>query len=392
MQWSKGKGRGAGFLVYCLLWLCPLLSAAEALPVGEVPLYTVLPLHGRFGVEISRAVFGECLPHIGEAPGAVLVLEIDSPGGASLEMEDMLDDLYAWREAHPAVKIVTLVRHQALNAAALFALAGGPVFMVGEATLGGQLSPPGALEEQFTWIEYRYPPRIPYTVRSLAEKNGIDPEFVTAMVPHSKTLCWVKDPELPRWKVIQQETKAGTGDKLNCLLSVSSEERLQLVGEKAVELGLASAVVEDYEDLGRVLGLGGWREINTGIREAAFRHAERGREALGEYESLAAAIYDRMGEFEIPEGLSLALAEEWVQEIAYYASAIQELLEVHHFLAAKVETDFPEGIAAIKDICAPCLAIVAQAETDREAAATRENRVRQARSSPGRNPGRVRRG
>lgn len=309
-----------------------------------------------------------------------------------MEMEDMLDDLYAWREAHPAVRIVTLVRHQALNAAALFALAGGPVFIVGEATIGGQLSPPEALEERFTWIEYRYPPRIPYTVRSLAEKNGIDPEFVTAMVPHSKPLCWVKDPDPPRLMIIQQETRTGAGVELDCLFCVGSEERLQLAGGRAVELGLASAVVEDYEDLGRVLGLGGWREINTGIREAAFRHAERVREALGEYESLASAIYDRMGEFEIPEGLSLALAEEWVQEIAYYASAIQELLEVHPFLAAKVDTDFPEGIAAIKDICAPCLAIVAQAETDREAAATRENRVRQARSGPGRKPGRVRRG
>lgn len=389
MRRSKGTRRGAGFLVFCLLWLCPLLSAAEALPAGEVPLYTVLPLHGRFGVEISRAVFAECLAHIAEAPGSVLVLEIDSPGGASLEMEDMLDDLYAWREAHPAVRIVTLVRHQALNAAALFALAGGPVFIVGEATLGGQLSPPEALEEPFTWIEYRYPPRIPYRVRSLAEKNGIDPEFVTAMVPHSKTLCWVKDPDPPRLKIIQQGTKA---DELDCLFSVGSEELLQLAGGRAVELGLASTVVEDYEDLGRVLGPGGWRETNTGVRETAFRHAEQVQEALGAYESLAVTIYDRMGEFEIPEGLSLALAEEWVEEIAYCASAIQELLEVHPFLKAKIDTDFPEGIAAVKDICAPCLAIVAQAENNREAAATRENRVRQARSSPGRNPGRVRRG
>lgn len=337
--------------------------------------YSVIPVHGRLGVEVVRSVFADCLEKAATAKPSAVIIDIDSPGGSAGEMEGMVDELDLWRSANPDIKVAALIRSEAMNAAALFAIAVGRVHLFPGAVVGCQPPPSPRVdgEEEVAWIEYVYSVDLHEKIRAMAKKNGFDPFLTTAMVRHRKPLCFMRGTENQQVEIIEISRKELQSSNPGCFLSIDVADRLKLVGSEAVEVGLAGAVVNDYDELGTKLGFELWIEDPARPGVLAVEHAVKAVQASADYKGFVSIIDKAMAEFENPEGFTLELAKSLMGEIRYGAENIKELEKMFPFLQESVKVDFPEGISAIKDICEPCLVMAAKAEKEKAGSTVRQS-------------------
>ncbi|MBI5018052.1 MAG: hypothetical protein HZB55_21515 [Deltaproteobacteria bacterium] len=312
----------------------------DVVPVGER--YLTVPLHGRFGVELDEDLLRDCLRCVVAASATFVVLEIESPGGSVLEMEDMLDVLVEWKGDHPSVRVLALVRGEASHAAALFAAAAGDeVFLLPGASIGANGSaPPGGPE--VLPRERDLPDGVREKVFTLAAKHGIDPTLLDALI-RPQRVALALTPGAGRRVVAVPE---GPVPPRHLLLS-DGKRLARLTAADAVLAGYAVATVRDYEDLGRQLGRPGWVSTGDDAEKVAQAFRRQVEKTLADYENLADMLRDGLAQAEAPEGAASLDAQD-AGEFLELVEDLQGLARVAPFIEARRDSDFPRGIAGLR--------------------------------------------
>ena len=191
-----------------------------------------------------------------EADVDLVVIEITSPGGR-------LDVLYRMAERVRDIKwapTVAYVPTEALSAAALTALACDEIVVGPNARIGDA----GVIEFDFVGQAFRYAPEKFRTdlvafVRDLAKSKGRAPALAEAMVnmdveifryQHEQT-GEVRLMTTEEWK---SEVDSENWKRLQLIHESRKEHFFEVVGARAIELGLAEASVSNAEDLKRRYG------------------------------------------------------------------------------------------------------------------------------------------
>ena len=207
----------------------------------DKPTYYRIPLHGVVGETFVGSVLEKSLKDALDRKADAVVLEINSPGGMLLELQKIIPVI---RDYNDKLRVVAWVRHNALSAAAVTALACREIYMEPGSRIGGAtafkmtiLGMPKAIEEkmQAAWRA---------EARAVAETGGHNTLLTEAMIDNALELHLVVENGM---KII----KEGTGEHM-----ITRKGRLLVMttGE-ALEYGLSSGTAGNMKELTELLGL-----------------------------------------------------------------------------------------------------------------------------------------
>jgi membrane-bound serine protease (ClpP class) len=182
----------------------------------------------------------------------LLILEIDSPGGAvdiTLELVDRLQQL-SW------ARTVAYVPREALSGAAFLALACDEIVMTPRARMGDAGPVIFGDDALFRHAPEKVRSDLALIIRDLAKDKGRPPALAEAMIDmnlavyrcvhvESGEVAYLSDPEL---EAMDQKTR-GLWDKGPLVLESKPGSFLEVNGQRAVELKLAVATVSDQAEL-----------------------------------------------------------------------------------------------------------------------------------------------
>ena len=169
-------------------------------------------------IELGLAPFvGRSIREAEESGAAAVILDIDTPGGRIDAAWEIIDDI---RDAK--VPVYAYVNRRALSAGAMIALAADGLYMRPGSTLGAATPVDG----QGTKASEKMVSAMRSEFRALAEERGFDPRIGEAMVDEAVEVPGV----------------------------VTEGQLLTLTTEEAIELAVATGVVEDYPGLLSALG------------------------------------------------------------------------------------------------------------------------------------------
>ncbi len=214
------------------------LAAVPLLPsvlVVQEKTVVLIPVTGT--IELGLAPFvARSIREAEESGAAAVILDIDTPGGRIDAAWEIIDDI---RDAK--VPVYAYVNRRALSAGAMIALAADGLYMRPGSTIGAATPVDG----QGTKASEKMVSAMRSEFRALAEERGFDPRIGEAMVDETVEVPGVVD--------------AGR------LLTLTTSE--------AIELGVATGVVEDYPALLAAVDLGASRtiEMRTNWAEAVVR-------------------------------------------------------------------------------------------------------------------------
>lgn len=203
--------RNTGLVAASALFLLAVGSLMAQAQSASEPTVVRVPVTGT--IELGLAPFvGRSIREAEESGAAAVILDIDTPGGRIDAAWEIIDDI---RDAD--VPVYAFVNRRALSAGAMIALAADGLYMRPGSTIGAATPVDGegtrASEKMVSAMRSEF--------RALAEERGFDPRIAEAMVDEAVEVPGVVD---------------GT-------------QLLTLTTEEAIELTVASGVVEDYAGL-----------------------------------------------------------------------------------------------------------------------------------------------
>ena len=245
-----------------LCWLAVLSGCLTTAAVGQDPAPAApQPYQHAVLIRVDGVILAEFREFLerklleAERRGAdLLILEIDSPGGEVETTLELVERLRRISWAHT----VAYVPHEALSGAAFLALACDEIVMDPRARLGD--AGPIVLGEDRV---FRHAPEkirsdLARIIRDLAQENGHPPALAEAMVDmnlvvyrcqraESEEVGYFSDPEL---EAMDPPTRA-QWEKGPLVLESKPGSFLEVNGQRAVELRLANALVNDQAELER---------------------------------------------------------------------------------------------------------------------------------------------
>lgn len=227
------------------VWGTLVLGGAVGLVAGTAPRSVLsqdrepvvvrVPVTGT--IELGLAPFIGRAIHEAEEQGAdAVVLDIDTPGGRIDAAWEIIDDV---RETE--LPVYAYVNRRALSAGAMIALSADRLYMRPGSTLGAATPVDG----QGTKASEKMVSAMRSEFRALAEERGFDPQIGAAMVDERIEVPGV----------------------------VAAGELLTLTTNEALELGVATGEVDDYDGLLAAMGLDGAAtvEMHTNWAEGLVR-------------------------------------------------------------------------------------------------------------------------
>jgi ClpP class serine protease len=228
----------------------PASAAARTSDRGVI----VLPLTGIVGLEFRHEEIDLVEKEADRlGPGQVIVLVIDSPGGAMNEMETISNKLLRLKEKH---RIVGWVR-KAISAACATVLHCDEVYFTTSGSAGAMTAfnmVQGALkdEELQRWLD---------AASRIAEAGGHSPEIARAMIHAPLMVSYDRDPVTGQ--VTFYEDLSGEFD-------LSDEKtNLVLTSSEAAKCGFADGIADTEEELARLLDMPTWVEKSDVGRKAS---------------------------------------------------------------------------------------------------------------------------
>lgn len=218
-----------GLLVLAAVPLLPGVLVVQETTVVRVPVTGT--------IELGLAPFiARSIREAEESGAAAVILDIDTPGGRIDAAWEIIDDI---RDAD--VPVYAYVNRRALSAGAMIALAADGLYMRPGSTIGAATPVDG----QGTKASEKMVSAMRSEFRALAEERGFDPRIGEAMVDESVEVPGV----------------------------VEAGRLLTLTTSEAIELNVATGVVEDYPALLATLDLDASRtiEMRTNWAEAVVR-------------------------------------------------------------------------------------------------------------------------
>lgn len=222
----------------------------NAPPVIEYdgPTYYVIPLKGDVGIHILARLLERSLEDAKKRNPDVVVLEVDSPGGMTVEAEKIIKVI---RKYNDDLRIVAYVK-KALSAAAVLSMACREIYADPGATFGAatayQMTSFGLPQE----ISEKMQSAWRATARSAAEAGGHNSLLVEAMIDSSVELYRIEEDG----KVVVKKGRNRRGGKQIC----AKGRILTLTAKELKEINLARDVVDGYKELGTSAEVGTWEE------------------------------------------------------------------------------------------------------------------------------------
>ena len=243
--WLDHRFRFLLFAVVC----CAALPCFAQAPLAPARRAAVIEFQGPI-TSLSEQYLYRKLEQA-EAEGADLVIvEIDSPGGeveATMRIAARLRDL-------SFAETVAYIPREALSGAALLSL-GADQIVIGQDAVFGDAGPI-FMDEDFL---FKHAPEkirsdLARRVRDLAEKQGRSPALAEAMIDMDLVVFEVKNTETGETSYMSQaEIDASddpeTWEVIKPVLESRESKFLEVNGRRAVELGLAEAVVDNEDEL-----------------------------------------------------------------------------------------------------------------------------------------------
>ncbi|MCX5683999.1 MAG: ATP-dependent Clp protease proteolytic subunit [Planctomycetota bacterium] len=229
--------------------------AAPAAPApataAATPTYMIIPIRGAIGWEFSSMLMKAYLETAAKLKPAVIILDIDTPGGEVGEAEEIVNLMTAAKEQ----RFVALVR-KALSAGAMITMACKEIYVTEGATIGAAVSyrvgRDGQPMRMPADVAEKYQSAWRAVCRKAAEHGGHPTILAEAMIDPAFSLTLRHDGD----KVVVE--RDGTGDVLK-----ANGRVLTLTAREAVSCGLARGIVDDLAALGPRLGLTGWQLLET---------------------------------------------------------------------------------------------------------------------------------
>lgn len=206
----------------------------------------VLPLSGMVGTRIIYEHIDKMAEYAdGYGPGQVIILKIDTDGGAVLETQRIADRLFEVRERHRVIAWID----KAFSAGCAIASVCHEIYFMSDGAAGA-MTPHGggqAVDDEFfqEWLKES---------QEWMRKGGRHPYFAPAMIQESFELSYDKDPV--------------TGER-TFYANLSGEfvlsrkgENLSLNSRQAVHSGFADGVADNGEELADLLDLPRWHEVS----------------------------------------------------------------------------------------------------------------------------------
>ncbi|MBL7134363.1 MAG: ATP-dependent Clp protease proteolytic subunit [Phycisphaerae bacterium] len=210
------------------------------------PAYLVIPIKGVIGREVANDVFRKCLNQARAKKPAVIILEVDSPGGSVEELSGMLDTLKSFRD----FRIVAYFK-QASSSAALLSMACKEIIAGPTGTIGGavvyQMTPWGTP----TNINEKMASILRAKFRSEAQNAGHSGLLVEGMMATDLVLRVTEENGRPL--VVSGGTKGR--------LLKARGKILTLDARQAVACGLAIGQAETVDKCNTLLGITEWRRL-----------------------------------------------------------------------------------------------------------------------------------
>jgi len=236
--------------------------AEKSRPVDPVPAAAAEPVvANQYGKGVLIRFEGEITPRRQQylyrklddarAYGAdLLVIEIDSPGGYLAESLDMAHRLRDIRWAHT----VAYISRQALSGAAILSLGCDEIVMAPTAVMGDA----GAVFLDKNFLFQHAPEKIrsdlARKIRDLAEAKGRPPALAEAMVDMDLVVFRVRNKQTGQETFMSQaeiDADPGAWEKLRPIHESRPGHFLEVNGTQAVDLHLASGLVDSQEQLRR---------------------------------------------------------------------------------------------------------------------------------------------
>lgn len=234
----------------------------EAVKPEMVDLYNkkvyVIPMHEGVGTYFREDKLREAVDAVRELEPDVIVLEIDSPGGALSEVYKLRDYI---SEIRDEFRVVAWIK-SAISAAAMTAMNCREIYFMREGHIGAAtawrmnngsaeaLRGPG-LEQ---WMNYAY---------TMSEDAGYNGNIALAMIDKDVELsCDIE--ELPNGeRRITWYDDIETGEYKVC----TGDDVLTFTAEEALKYGLSLGTADNEDELARLLNLDGWVEVSNEGRE-----------------------------------------------------------------------------------------------------------------------------
>jgi len=231
----------------------------EAPPVKEAdgPTFCVIPLHGEVGKTVVSGLLEDSLKDAARRKVDLVVLDVDSPGGAVAEAEDIIKVLRAYNRK---LRIVTFAG-QDLSAAAIISLGTKEIYMrpggiIGAATayrmsvFGIPAAVEGKAQEEKAQSAWRA------TARSAAETGGHSPLLAEAMIDADMELYWEN---VDGRKVVREGEARDAGEH-----AITTKGRLlTMTAGESFEYGLTRGIVSDYDELCKACGFTRCTEVKA---------------------------------------------------------------------------------------------------------------------------------
>lgn len=245
-------------VVQGLLIALSLTSAASASRADE-PTYSLIPIFGVIGTEVTAAALEGALADVAEHDPDYLVLCFDTPGGYVQEMHAIARVL----EKHRHRKLVAFVK-RGISCGAVLAMSCPTVVVYPDAAIGAALpwkqgpdGIPQAIEEKFLSVARA-------EMRSLAGTGGHSELLLRGMMEPDLELALVLEESGP--KVVERI------DALTAKVIKEKGRILTLTGRESLECGLAAGVAANVGELRAVLGPDTWHKAGDGGWETMLAH------------------------------------------------------------------------------------------------------------------------
>ena len=203
---------------------------------------------------LSAAILQRKLDRARRQGAKLLVLEIDSPGGMlgpTLQLAETIRDI-DW------AKTIAFVPRQALSGAAIMSLGCDQIILTPRAHIGDAGPVVQGDDALFRHAPEKLVSELARVVRDLAESTGKPPAIAEAMVNRTLQLYVMRHRATGKTLVMSREDLAGREDadqwEEGVFVPESAPDKfLTLNGNRALELGLADAIVADHQAL--------WKEL-----------------------------------------------------------------------------------------------------------------------------------
>jgi hypothetical protein len=282
-----------------LLLVAPLHAADEAAPQAKpaaapaapdaVEKFLVIPVTGTIGLHFTDALLEKCLKQAEALKPARVILEIDSPGGASSELDLITKRLVEW-QTRTDIGVSAFIKPKAYSAATIIALACKDIYMFPASTIGStaEVGDDGNGGKRDTLLRLKRESAVRAQDRALAQFGGHDPEIVLAMF-EPKMELWVK--MVDKKAVFTKTEKTYGKDPVPGSTMIKDWDKLlTLPAEDAAKYGFAAAVVKDYAAIGEALGHANWVDAGPRCRTLTQGQYRAGEDAQKELIRLADTV------------------------------------------------------------------------------------------------------